>query len=263
MKIRLSYTLSIFLSLFILDKVKAQDFILLLNGKEIPSIVEKEDSAVIYYTSLKRGKRLEKSELTMIYPNQMLFKTGELKPYYFCLDSFDLSSPYVYYHELGKPKTIAKYKVFNVRKREMDTLRVYADSLRITEKERLIYHQDTLDRRYVLTEDEMRAWVMGRRSARKNFKSPLSSIGAAFVGLGGGLLNFYISPLPSTLYVAVNGAVKPKVGKIGPDDMPFVNDEFFIEGYRLQAGKIKLKNSLLGTIPGLTAGVLIRTFLIH
>lgn len=240
----------------------AQDLILLLNNKEIPSLVEKEDSFLIYYTSMKKVKRMEKSEIADIHPHQFVMKSGEIKPFYFCIDSFDLSSPYLYYREAGKPKTIAKHKVFNVRKRNMDSLRVYADTISVADTERMIYMQDTLDRRFVLTEYEMRCWVMGRRSARKHFKSPLSTLGGAFVGLGGGLLNFFVSPLPSTVFVAVNGAIKPKVGKTAIEDAPFLNEELFVDGYRMQAGKKKLMNSLLGTLPGLAAGVLINAFLI-
>ncbi len=240
----------------------SQDLILLLNGKEIPALVEKEDSLLIYYTRLSKAKRMEKSSLKEIRKTEMVLLSGQTLPYVFLIDSFDYQSPYVHYREVNKPVTVRKDKVFNVRTRSIAPFSPYDDSLKITEKEHVIYYQDTLDQRFELTEYEMRCWSMGRRSARKHFQSPLSTLGGAFTGFGGGMLNLFVAPIPATIFTAVNGAIRPKVGKIGKEDIPYLNEEFFIEGYRMQAGKKKLFNSLFGAIPALIGGIMINYFLI-
>ncbi|MCX7743712.1 MAG: hypothetical protein N2167_04010 [Flavobacteriales bacterium] len=240
----------------------SQDVILLLNGKEIPALVEKEDSIWIYYTQLTKAKYIEKSTVKEIRKTEMELLNGQVLPYVFLIDSFDRHSPYVYYRELKKPFTLRKEKVFNVRTRSVVPFKPYDDSLKITEKERVIYHQDTLDRRFELSEYEMRCWVMGRRSARKHYHSPFSTIGGTLTGFGGGMFNLFVAPLPATIFTAVNGAIRPKVGKTGKEDIPYLNEEFFIEGYRMQAGKKKLFNSLIGTVPALVGGVLINYYLI-
>lgn len=242
--------------------VYSQDLILLLNGKEIPALVEKEDSVWIYYTRLSKARCLEKSSLKEIRKTEMELLNGQILPYVFSIDSFDYQSPYVYYREVKKPVTIRKEKVFNVRTRAVMPFSPYADSLKIIEKERVIYQQDTLDDRYILTEYEMRCWSMGRRSARKYYQSPLSTLGGVLTGFGGGMLNLYVSPLPATIFTAINGAIRPKIGKTGKEDLPYLNEEYFVEGYRLQASKKKLFNSLIGAAPALIGGVMINFYLI-
>jgi hypothetical protein len=103
---------------------------------------------------------------------------------------------------------------------------------------------------------------MGRRSARKYYQSLLSTLGGVFFGFGGGMLNLFVSPLPATIFTAVNGAIRPKIGKTGREDIPYLNEEFFIEGYRMQAVKKKLFNSLMGAVPALIGGIMINYFLI-
>lgn len=252
----------IFLTSVFTANVYSQDLILLLNGKEIPALVEKEDSFLIYYTRLSKAKCMEKSSLKEIRKTEMELLSGQILPYIFSIDSFDHQSPYVYYREVNKPVTIRKEKVFNVRTRSVEPFSPYDDSLKITEQERVVYYQDTLDRQYELTEYEMRCWSMGRRSARKYYQSPLSTLGGALSGFGGGMLNLFVAPLPASIFTAVNGAIRPKVGKTGKEDAPYINEEFFIEGYRMQAGKKKLFNSLSGAVPALVGGVMINYFLI-
>lgn len=246
----------------LVQNVHSQDLILLLNGKEIPALVEKEDSTWIYYTPLSKARFIEKSALKEIRKTEMELLNGQVLPYVFLIDSFDHQSPYVYYRELKKPATLRKEKVFHVRTRSVEPFTPYEDSLSIAEKERVIYHQDTLDRRFELSEYEMRCWAMGRRSARKYYHSPLSTLGGALTGFGGGMLNLFVAPIPATIFTAVNGAIRPKVGKTCKEDEPFLKEEFFIEGYRMQAGKKKLFNSLIGAVPALVGGVLINYYLI-
>jgi|GEM_PF-5814411 len=246
-----------------LATARAQDLLLLLNGREIPCRIISMDSMSIEYLPLGKARPIEKYEVRTAVTDTLTMKKGQPMPVVFSADSFDGHSPYFYYREpKSKTKTVSIYKVFGVKEREIGALSPYDDSLKIRETETVIYRQDTMVRRYELTEDEMRAWVMGRRSARKNFHSPLSTVGAMFTGVAGGVgLNYFFSYAPAVVFTAVNGAIKPKVKHTGPEDQPFMENEFFIEGYRMQAAKIKLKNSVIGGVPGVVGGVLINYFL--
>jgi hypothetical protein len=243
---------------------RAQDLLLLLNGKEIPCRIERTDSFFVEYQPLSCVKQIEKSTVSEARRDTLVLKNGKVMPVVFQTDSFNRESPYFYYREnREKTRRVSTYRVFNIREQNFTPVTPYDDTLLVQETETVIYQQDTMIRRFVLTEDEMRNWVMGRRSARKNFHSPLSTLGAAATGFAGGVsLNYFFSYAPAVVFTAVNGAIKPKVKHTGPEDQPFVQNELFIDGYRMQAAKIKLKNSLIGGLPAVVAGVLVNYFIV-
>jgi hypothetical protein len=245
-------------------KAFSQDLLLLLNGPEIPCKLLHIDSLRLEYQPLGPLKQIEKSEVKEMRTDSLLLMNGNAMAVVLEMDSFERHSPYLFYREPGKRvKSASIYQVFNIRYRQMEPALPYQDSLRIRTDEKVIYQQDTMARKYELTPNDMRAWVMGRRSARRNFHSPLSTMGAAATGLAGGvLLNYFFSYAPAVIFTVVNITVKPKVKKVGPEDIPFLQNEYFQNGYRMQATKIKLKNSLIGGLPAVVAGVLINYYLV-
>jgi hypothetical protein len=58
-------------------------------------------------------------------------------------------------------------------------------------------------------------------------------------------------------------SLPPGIQAIGTEDMPFVQDPLFQEGYRLQAGKRKLRNALIMALPSLAAGMVVRYYFIQ
>jgi hypothetical protein len=137
----------------------------------------------------------------------------------------------------------------------------YQDSILLTQKEKVLYAQDSLHKKFNFTIEEQRAYTYGRRSARRNFSSPWSTMGGVAVGFAGGvILNFFYAAAPALVYGTINGAIKPKVGLTSPEDKDYLTNEFFIEGYRNQARSLKIMNSVVSAIPALAAGMVIRYF---
>jgi len=153
--------------------------------------------------------------------------------------------------------------------------------------EQVIYRQDTLLPGFELNETQMRAFVYGRRSARRHYESVYSYIGGGLFGSASLLLNYFWAPGPALLFMVGQAYMPPKADRvlehgpgnlfgpypsdtlppgiqaIGPEDMPFVNDSLFQEGYRLQAGKRKLRNALITAVPAIATGMVVRYYFIQ
>jgi hypothetical protein len=153
--------------------------------------------------------------------------------------------------------------------------------------EQVVYRQDTTLRDFGLSEAEARAFVYGRRSARRHYESVYSYIGGGLFGSASFLLNYFWAPGPALLFMVGQAYLPPKAERvlehgpgnlfgpysadtlppgiqaIGPDDLPFVNDTLFQEGYRLQAGKRKLRNALITAVPAIATGMVVRYYFIQ
>lgn len=257
-------TFCLLLSVFVTDRIHSQDIILMANGREIKCDIQQIDSTSISYYSLKKVKHIDKELIKRVERDSVCMKNEQIIQQMVDVDEINVDAPYLPFRERNtKLKIISLDNVFSITKRNIQPFNPYQDSLTIQTNEEIIYKQDTLYRKFVLPVSDMQAWVMGRRSARKNFHSEWSTWGGVVTGLAGGLsLNYFFSYIPAVVYTATNGAIKPKAKHFGPEDAPYQNNEYFIEGYRMQAAKLKLKNSVIGAVPSLLAGVLIKYYLI-
>jgi hypothetical protein len=188
---------------------------------------------------------------------------------------FKPSTGVIYYQKKagkGPIKAIPAYSVFS-----------FTDS----NGESVLYRQDSTLRNFELTEKEARAFVYGRRSARKNYESVYSYIGGGLFGSASLVLNYFWAPGPALLFMVGQAYMPPKAERvlehgpgnmfgpyaadtlppgiqaISPTDTPFVNDPLFQEGYRLQAGKRKLRNALMTAVPAIAAGMVVRYYFIQ
>ena len=238
-----------------------QDILLHLNGKEIPCILDKVDTFFVFYRPLGQVKQIEKSYIRKITHDSIYMKDGSIIKGVFDRELYDIQGPYVYYREI-RPGTVKdRYNYFSGTKVTFDSIVPYQDSITYTQVEKLMYAQDSTHKKFEFSVEEQRAYTYGRRSARKNFTSPWSTLGGIASGFAGGvILHFFYSSLPALGYVAINSAIKPKMGITDKRDEPYLKDEFFIEGYRSQARILKVKNSVLGAVPALGVGILIRYF---
>jgi hypothetical protein len=242
--------------------VKAQDILLTLTGKEVPCVVNKVDTFFVFYSSLGPVQSIEKSLVKQITPQKLMLLDGTTMDVVFDRAAYDVKGPYIFYREKGK-KELRKdrYNYFSCSIYSFDTLLPYQDSVALHCQEKILYAQDSLHKKFELNTEEQRAYTYGRRSARRNFGSPWSTMGGIAVGFAGGvILNFFYAAIPSLAYVSINAAIRPQVGVTSKEDEPYLNDELFIEGYRNQARLLKVKNSVLGTVPALAAGIVIRYF---
>ncbi len=240
----------------------AQDVILLLNGKEISGIINREDEEYIYYTALSSPFRRDKSDILEIRKTDITIFPVNKEELVLVMDQFDKKSSELRFHKKLKEKRVKKRDVFSCQIKNFEPFSPYEDSISISMNEKVMYWQDTLNPDFFYTEEEMKAWVMGRRSARKYFKSIASTLGGVASGFGGGMINLFYSPIPAVVYTVINGVIKPRVKHTGPEDAPYLNNELFIAGYQRQAIKKKWINSVLGALPGLAGGILINHFFI-
>lgn len=99
------------------------------------------------------------------------------------------------------------------------------------------------------TFDEMQRFISGEQLARAKYHPRWATICGAATGLGGIYLGFYGMLIP-TAFVAVASStpVKPVKKKYFPPDR--ANDEFFIEGFKQEAKRKKLVNSVIGGVSG-------------
>lgn len=248
------------LSIVGIMRIQAQDILLTLSGREVPCKLNKVDTFFVFYTPLSDLKTVEKSLVKTITPHQLIMNDGSTMDVVFDLQANDVNGPYIYYREKGKTdKRKDRYNYFSATTFRFDTLLPYQDSIAIKQYEKVLYAQDSLHKKFEFTPDEMRAYTYGRRSARKNFISPWSTMGGIAVGLPSGIaLNFFYAAVPSLVYCAINGSIRPKVGLTSPEDKDYLTDEFFIDGYRNQARLLKVKNSVIASIPALGIGMAIR-----
>lgn len=188
---------------------------------------------------------------------------------------FKPSSGVIYYQKTagkGPIKALPAYSVFS-----------FSDA----QGEHVVYRQDTTLQNFELSEAEARAFVFGRRSARRHYESVYSYIGGGVFGSASLALNYFWAPGPALLFMvgqaymppaaekvlnygpgAMFGPVPadslpPGIHSIGTEDLPFIQDPLFQEGYRLQAGKRKLRNALITALPSLAAGMVVRYYFIQ
>ena len=188
-------------------------------------------------------------------------KDGSTKEVVFDMVTFDPKGPYIFYREKKGEVIKDRYNYFSCTINRFDTLLPAQDSIPMLQMEKVLYAQDSLHKKFELAVDDQRAYTYGRRSARRNFTSPWSTLGGVAAGFTGGIIfNFFYAALPPLVYVAINSAIKPKMGKTNPGDQKYMSNEYFEDGYRQQARLLKVKNSILGSVPALAVGIVIRLF---
>ncbi len=243
-------------------QAKSQDILLTLTGKEVPCIIEKVDTFFVFYTSLGPLKAVEKSSVLKITPQKLLMKGGSERNVVFDLAAYDVNGPYLYYREKVDSKRKDRYNYFSCTTISFDTLLPYQDTIFLSKREKVLYAQDSLHKKFEFSIEEQRAYTYGRRSARRNFVSPWSTIGGVATGFFGGFaLPFFYGAGPAVVYCSINASIKPKMGATDPQDADFVTNDYFIEGYRSQAQLLKVQNSVLGAIPALAVGIVTRLFI--
>lgn len=253
---------AILLFFFCLLCGNTQDVLLKLNGKEVHCVINKIDSFNIFYTPLGPLMSMEKSYVLQITPHKLFLMDGTEKNVVFDISTYDINGPYIYYRERQK-KEIKKnlYRYFSYTRNNFDTLRPFQDSIIITKQEQILYFEDSLDDNFERSVDEQMAYTFGRRSARRNFTSPWSTLAGIATGFAGGLiLPIFYAAGPAVIYCTVEAAFRPKVGATAPEDQKYLNNQYFIDGYREEGRILEIQNSLLGAIPSLALGILIKVF---
>lgn len=170
-------------------------------------------------------------------------------------DYFDFQ----YYEKGGKVKSIdlVKYRIFS-----------YTNS---AGEETILYKQDTLMGNF-FTKNEMKMFVYGQRDAFANYKAAPWFVSGLAIGFTSVILDTYdfrpnggffkidptIVPIGGIfVYTIGSGLFKPRVRKEYAADVNFLSSEHYIEGFQKIARVKKLKNSLLGSVIGVSTGLIV------
>ncbi|MFM7023583.1 MAG: hypothetical protein ACKOXB_11465 [Flavobacteriales bacterium] len=151
---------------------------------------------------------------------------------------------YIYYSKKGKglKSRVNKERVFRVMKSVGDT--VY------------VYKQDTLlEDDYSI--EQIEKHIAGQKEARKYYKPWKTGVGAFVIGGAGGVLPFFYAFIPSSLYATLVGTWHMDESNFIASDETLLSDEYFVNGYELAARGKKLKYTLIGSVAGITTGMII------
>lgn len=267
-----------------LNAVFSQDTLLFIDGKERLADQFSRKDGQVTYRWLKEKPKLFSAESfvevsgvglvakTDIIQGKLLERTATLIRFqaangvlmeYTPLQVLDVTETYLIPSDAKvKPGFVrtnaSSFELFPVKKtKSHPETKLFA---KFNQKETLIYRQDSLSRQFFLPENEARAYIYGRRSARRYYESTGTYFAAAAIGGGGGILNYFYIPLPMVAFTFINAAIPPKVKKTGPEDAPWLNNPDFIEGYRYQASRRKFRNAWITGIPGVLIGAAGRAF---
>ena len=112
-----------------------------------------------------------------------------------------------------------------------------------------------------LTIDEMHAFVIGGFFGNTKYKAPLATIEGVVVGLGSPFLVAAtgFNPFSSIIIPATNSALigitRPSEKKIKKKYPELSQNPLFVEGYKEAAKRKRTKNSIVGGLVGLAAGI--------
>jgi len=162
------------------------------------------------------------------------------------------------YKNGGKEKIIPydKYRIFSVTD--------------IKGKESILYKRDTTMGNF-RTENQMRMFIYGQRDAHENFGSGHHFLGGFVLGFGAAIFDTYefenpggffkrtpsIFPVLVPLVVPLGASFLPsKIMKDDVSDIGYLNSEEYVEGFNKVKKFKKIKNSFLGSIAGVAAGLI-------
>ena len=176
---------------------------------------------------------------------------------------FDDYYQFDYYKNGGKNKSIelSKYRIFSVTN--------------TAGEESILYKPDsTLGNFYTPT--EMKMFIYGQRDAHNTFKSASMFVTGFAMGFTSVLLDTYeftltgkcpqgffnrtpsIAPIAVPLVFTIGaGLIKTKIRKEQVNDITFLSNELYIDGYQKVSKSKRVKSAFLGSVSGLITGFLV------
>jgi len=152
-----------------------------------------------------------------------------------------------YVNHKGKFKDIESFFLFSINK---------SDGTK-----NIIYKPDMGEEGDTLTIDEMQAFVIGGFFGNTKYKARLALAEGFVVGVGSPFLvaTLGLNPFYSIIIPAANsaliGVTKPSDKKIRESYPELSKNEMFVEGYKEAAIRKRTKNSIVGGLIGLVAGI--------
>jgi hypothetical protein len=136
-------------------------------------------------------------------------------------------------------------------------------------KHTIVYQQDSLSEENYMSVEDMQAYIIGERDAVKGFRSPITTISSAAVGVASGLMPIFLisqwsavlSPIPPAAYVGISGARWIKISRSHVSNPKYLKSESYIEGYDHAARGKRIQNALIAGGCGLVVGTIARFFI--
>jgi hypothetical protein len=158
------------------------------------------------------------------------------------------SSILVYRNQKGKYKEIETYYLFSLNKANGHTF--------------ILYHP-TMDKEEgdTLSEEEMKAFVIGGYLGKTESKAPLATIESFVLGAATpfAVASMSVNPFFSIIIPALNstfiGITAPRKQKIMRKYPELSKNPLFVEGYREAAKRKRTKNSIVGGLVGMLTGI--------
>jgi hypothetical protein len=124
-------------------------------------------------------------------------------------------------------------------------------------KEEVIYKQDTLSQENYFTETDMRAMIAGERDAIVTYKTTGPIISSAIIGAASGILFPYLlTPVIPAIWVGLNSSKWIKIKRKNVSDKKYIKEEMYVVGYGRTARGKRVQSSLKGAGIGLATGII-------
>ncbi len=152
-----------------------------------------------------------------------------------------------YVNRKGKHKDIETFFLFIINK---------------TDGTKKVLYKPTMEEEGdTLTVEEMRAFVIGGFFGNTKYKAPLATVEGFIVGAASPFLvaSVGLNPFYSIIIPAANstliGITSPSDKKIREKYPELSKNEMFVEGYKQSAKRKRTKNSIVGGLIGMAAGI--------
>jgi hypothetical protein len=124
-------------------------------------------------------------------------------------------------------------------------------------KEEVIYKQDTLSQENYFTETDMRAMIAGERDAIVTYRTTGPIISSAIIGAASGILFPYLlTPVIPAIWVGLNSSKWIKIKRKNVSDKKYIKEEMYVVGYGRTARGKRVQSSLKGAGIGLATGII-------
>lgn len=126
-----------------------------------------------------------------------------------------------------------------------------------TNKEEMVYKQDTLSQENFLPESDMRAMIAGERDALLSFKTPGAIASSIAIGAASGFfMPYLLAPVIPAIWVGLNSSRWIKIKRKNVTNKQYIKEDMYVVGYGRTARGLRVQNSLKAAGVGLVGGIL-------
>jgi len=146
---------------------------------------------------------------------------------------------------------------FNKRNKEKHVGLEYVYSVIEKTGNKKIYYEPAVMENTPFSVDQMWSFIKGEYEAHENYHAT----GSTLIGIGAGVSGVYLfptvfySPIVPAVGSVITGMTNVRDKKVGKKYPQYVDNEYFIAGYREVSNQKRVSNSIKGGILGLVVGI--------